>query len=490
MAKVLLMDDQMTMVQMVGELLRADGHQVFPFTNGSSAADSLATVAPELVLANLSSEKARSFGTSILQKAAALNPPALVLMIIPAGSLELALEFMKKGAYDYLFKPFTLDELKLRVQRALSHRSALSENVFFRRQLQSKYQFSEIVGSSLAMGDLMKILERVSETDSPILISGAAGTGKELAARAVHFNSRRRFAPFLMASCQLVPEHLLESELWGCRKGALPGNTGEKQGLFLEADGGTVLLDHIDALSLSLQNRLLRVIHDKEVRRIGDAEPISLDVRILAATEQPLSQKVAAGHFREDLFQMLNAVSIVLPKLCDRIEDVPLLISHFLEQRVHSRSRQPFAMTREAIDLCCGYDWPGNITELENAINRACAVSVDGTIVPSDLPAAVQRLAPGVHLDKPIPRPIAHAPAGPAPIGVLSNPVVPTLLSKSETPVQGDSLIPLKQYLRDQELTYLHHTLEQVGGSKERAAELLGISLATIYRKLSEPAGV
>lgn len=487
MAKVLLMDDQMTMVQMVSELLRTEGHQVFPFTNIQPNADTLATLQPELIIANVSTDRARALALTLAQKARSLNPPAVVILIIPAGALELAIDAMKKGVYDYLHKPFTLDELKLRVQRALSYRAALSENVFFRRQLQSKYQFSEIIGTSPTMLELVNVLERVSETDSPILLQGASGTGKELAARAVHFNSRRRFAPFISASCQHLPEHLLESELWGSRKSTVAGNVAQKPGLFLEADGGTVLLDHIDALSTSLQSRLVRIIQDKEVRRPGESDPIALDIRILAATEQSLEQKVAAGTFREDLYNDLKTFSVALPRLRDRLEDVPLLISHFLAQRIHARSGQPFMISRDAVELCCGYDWPGNVTELEHAMQRACTLSKDGVITIGDLPAPIQRLHAGADLVIGFDEPSAAPVEIPAASAVrLNNPMVPTLLSVAESS-PGESLVPLKQFLRGQELTYLHHTLAQVGGSKERAAELLGISLATIYRKLSEP---
>jgi DNA-binding NtrC family response regulator len=486
MAKVLLVDEEITLVQMVAEVLRADGHQVIPFTQGTSAAEALANLLPELVIANLCSERTRTTALTILQKARCLNPPAVSLMITASGALETAIECLKKGAYDYLERPFALDELKLRVQRALSYHEAISENAFLRRQLQSRYQFKEIVAGSPQMLEVLKTVERVADTDSSVFICGGPGTGKELIARTVHFNSRRRFAPFKAVSCSVIPEELLESELFGYRKGAFGGHVQEKQGLLEEADGGTVLLEQIGGLSALLQVRLLRVLQDRELRRVGDNEAIPLDIRILAANDQPLEQQILAGRFREDLYRGLSVVPIVLPDLSERREDIPLLVSHFLEEKVHSRSGQSYVITREALDACGRYCWPGNVRELETAIERACAICTDSMIRVPDLPVPVQRLAPvsePVHANGK-----DHGLTAPtiSPVNGASDRVPPAAADDFSV-LQPAELVPLKDFLRGQELTYLHRTLAQVGGSKEKAAELLGISLATIYRKLSEP---
>src|SRR6267143_2135006 len=273
MAKVLLADDEITMVQMVTEVLRADGHEVFPFTSGNAALEAIETVAPELVVTDLYLDKTRAQGLEILQKARSLNPPAIAIVITGFGSIDTAVEAMKRGAYDYLEKPFKLDELKLCIQRALSYNDAISENAYLRKQLKKKYQFSQIVGAAAKMQDVFKMIERVADTDSTILILGESGTGKELVAKALHFNSRRQFAPFVPINCSALPEHLLESELFGHRRGAFTGAITDKKGLFQEADGGTIFLDEVGSMSPMLQSRLLRVLQEREVRRVGENLP-------------------------------------------------------------------------------------------------------------------------------------------------------------------------------------------------------------------------
>ncbi|MDB6038166.1 MAG: Two component, sigma54 specific, transcriptional regulator, Fis family, partial [Verrucomicrobiales bacterium] len=295
MAKVLLVDDEVTMVQMVTEMLRAEGHEVFPFTNSNAALAALETVDPELVITDLYLDKTRAHGLDILKKARSLNSPALVIMITGFGSIETAVEAMKQGAYDYLEKPFKLEELRLCVQRALSYNDAVSENVYLKKQLRKKYQFNQIIGSSQPMHDVFKMVERVADTDSTILILGESGTGKELVARALHFNSRRQFAPFVPVNCSALPENLLESELFGHRKGAFTGAINDKKGLFQEADAGTIFLDEIGSMSPLLQSRLLRVLQEKEVRRVGDNVPVYVNVRVLAATNEPLEEKIKEG---------------------------------------------------------------------------------------------------------------------------------------------------------------------------------------------------
>src|SRR5687767_2302349 len=341
MAKVMLADDEVTMVQMVTELLRAEGHEVFPFTNGSAALEALETVAPELVITDLYLDKTRAQGIDILHKARSLNPPGVVIVITGFGTIETAVEAMKKGAFDYLEKPFKLDELKLCVQRALSYNEAISENVYLRKQLKKKYQFNQIIGTAQKMMDLFKMIERVADTDSTILILGESGTGKELVAKALHFNSRRQFAPFVPINCSALPENLLESELFGHRKGSFTGAINDKKGLFQEAEGGTIFLDEIGTMSPMLQSRLLRVLQEREVRRVGDNTPVYVNVRVVAATNEPLEKKMKAGGFREDLYYRLNVIPLNLPSLRERREDIPLLVTHFLRNKLNSHNGHP-----------------------------------------------------------------------------------------------------------------------------------------------------
>src|SRR2546427_5288421 len=404
MAKVLLADDEVTMVQMVTELLRAEGHEVVPFTNGNAASEAIETVAPELVITDLYLDKTRAQGIDILHKARSLNPPGVVIVITGFGTIETAVEAMKNGAYDYLEKPFKLDELKLCIQRALSYSTAISENVYLRKQLKKKYQFSQITGASAKMQEVFKMIERVADTDSTILILGESGTGKELVAKALHFNSRRQFAPFIPVNCSALPENLLESELFGHRKGAFTGAISDKKGLFQEADGGTIFLDEVGSMPPPLQSRLLRVLQEREVRRVGDNTPVFVNVRVVAASNEPLEKRIKEGTFREDLYYRLNVIPIPLPSLRERRDDIPLLVAHFLKDKAHPRSKRPLQLTRQAMEMLCAYDWPGNVRELENAIERAATLCEGEIIRTDDLPpslvAAVKPINPALESEE------------------------------------------------------------------------------------------
>src|SRR5205809_7973743 len=391
MAKVLLADDEVTMVQMVTELLRAEGHEVFPYTNFKDAVAALETHTPEIVVTDLYLDKTRAHGLEIVQKARALSPPAVVIVITGFGSIETAVDAMKNGAFDYLEKPFKLDELKLCVQRALAYKAAVTETAYLRKQLKKKYQFSQIIGTSPPMQEVFKLIERVADTDTTILVLGESGTGKELVARALHYNSRRQFAPFVPVNCSALPESLLESELFGHRKGAFTGAINDKKGLFQEADGGTIFLDEVGSMSPMLQSRLLRVLQEREVRRVGDNVPVYVNVRVVAATNEPLEKRIKEGTFREDLYYRLNVIPIHLPSLAERRDDLPLFVAHFLKDKVHPRTGQPFQITRQAMEVLCAHDWPGNVRELENAIERACALSEDHIFRVSDLPPVLHK---------------------------------------------------------------------------------------------------
>jgi DNA-binding NtrC family response regulator len=486
MARVLVADDEVTMVQMITELLRGEGHEVFPFTNGNAALEAIEAQAPELVITDLNLEKSRTQGLDILQRARTLHPPAVVIVITGFATVETAVEAMKKGAYDYLQKPFKLGDFKACVQRALSYNEAVSENVYLRKQLREKYRFTQIVGNSPTMQEVFKLIERVADTDSTVLILGASGTGKELVARALHFNSRRQFAPFIPVNCSALPEHLLESELFGHRKGAFTGAIIDKKGLFQEADAGTIFLDEIGSMPATLQGRLLRVLQDREVRRVGDNTPIYVNVRVLAATNEPLEKKIKEGSFREDLYYRLNVIPIRLPSLRERPEDVPLTVAHFLKKKLHPGTGQPYQITRQAMTALCAYEWPGNVRELQNVIERACTLCEGDVIQFGDLPQAVQQQAPADAA-------AASAPLGSARLAPLPADAVYPLLGSDEPNGQAAQtggamreLEPLKDFIREQEQAYIHRALAQTGGDKEKAAELLGISLATLYRKLAE----
>ncbi len=392
---------------------------------------------------------------------------------------------MKNGAYDYLEKPFKLDELNLCIQRALSYNEAISENLYLRKQLKKKYQFSQIIGTSPKMQDVFKMIERVADTDSTILILGESGTGKELVARALHFNSRRQFAPFIPVNCSALPENLLESELFGHRKGSFTGAVNDKKGLFQEADGGTIFLDEVGSMSPMLQSRLLRVLQEREVRRVGDNTPSYINVRVLAATNEPLEKKMKDGSFREDLYYRLNVIAVDLPSLRERREDIPLLVAHFLRDKVNPRNGLPIQITRQAMQALSAHDWPGNVRELENAIERAATLCEENVIQVADLPPALARDLAQQGIQSAGSREIAELPMASGASPKMSPPgsaASPANAAASNTAADQ----PLKDFLREQEIAYLNRVLAQTGGDKEKAALLLGVSLATLYRKLSE----
>jgi two-component system, NtrC family, response regulator AtoC len=476
MAKVLVVDDEITMIQITAELLRAEGHEVFPCSNVDAAMAVLETQKPELVITDLYLEKSKPVGLTVLAKARANNPPPVVIVITGYATVQTAVEAMKTGAFDYLQKPFNLEDFKLTIRRALSYNQAVSENAYLKKQLKQQYRFDQIVGLSPKMQEVFKMVERVADTDSTVLILGESGTGKELIARALHFNSRRQFAPFVPINCAALPENLLESELFGHCKGSFTGALNDKKGLFEEADGGTIFLDEIGSMPSLLQSRLLRVLQDREVRRVGENTPIHVNVRVLAATNEPLEKRIKEGTFREDLYYRLNVIPILLPPLRDRKDDIPLLVARFLRDKVHPRCGKPYQVTRQAMAALTAYHWPGNVRELENAIERSAVLS-DTEIIKTD------------SLSAHIAEPQRIAPVEP---GVTDTKFF-TLPEQEELEASGRSagapanstLTSLKQFMRDQELTYINRALSQANGDKEKAAQILGVSLATLYRRLS-----
>lgn len=483
-----MVDDEPNTVKLVTDLLRREGHEVRGYTSGQEALEGLNTDGPELVIVDLNLEKSPVQGLDVLQRARRMHPPAVVIVITAFGTVQTAVEAMKKGAFDYIEKPFKLDELRLGVQRALTYNQAVSENLYLRRQLRDFPQSHPILGASPAMQKVRDLIERVADTDSTVLILGESGTGKELVARALHFRSRRQFAPFIPINCSALPEALLESELFGHCKGAFTGALHDKKGLFQEADGGTILLDEIGLMPPLLQSRLLRVLQDREVRRVGDNTPLYVNVRVIAATNAPLEEKLKDGSFRQDLFYRLNVIPIRLPPLRERREDIPLLVAHYLKARPNPQTGQPLRMdSPEVRRALCAYDWPGNVRELQNVMERARVLCDGGRIELSDLPPALQEFATRA---TDVAESWACEPHPPAPAGTeaaLAAEAPPPGLDPLATTKLGPSasLGSLKDFVREQELGYLARALAQTGGDKEKASQLLGISLATLYRKLA-----
>ncbi len=482
MAKVLLVDDELTMLQMVSDILRHEGHEVLPVSSPQAAFSALAGETPDLVITDLCFDRHSSAGLEIVKQARQMIPPPVVVVVTGFGSIETAVEAMRCGAFDYLAKPFKVDEFTICVQRALSYNAAVTETAFLRKQLRKKYQFSQIVGNSSAMLDVFKMIERVAETDSTVLILGESGTGKELVARALHFNSRRQQAPFIPVNCSALPESLLESELFGHKRGSFTGALSDKKGLFEAANGGTIFLDEVGSMSPLLQSRLLRVLQEREVRRVGENTPVYVNVRVVAASNEPIEDKMKGGSFREDLFYRLNVIPIRLPSLRERRDDIPLLVAHFVKNKTPPRAGRPLQITRRAVDILTQYDWPGNVRELENAIERA-AVLCDGNLIrAADLPQTVLSKVKTAVASEPEEAAVLPITAAERlfPAGASGGP-------GADAPASQDlqSLPPLKVFLRQQEQAYLNRVIEACKGDKEQAAIQLGVSLATLYRKLA-----
>lgn len=332
------------------------------------------------------------------------------------------------------------------------------------------------------------MVERVADTDSTVLILGESGTGKELVAKALHYNSRRQLGAFIPVNCSALPENLLESELFGHRKGSFTGAIHDKKGLFQEADGGTIFLDEVGSMPPVLQSRLLRVLQEREVRRVGDTVPTYVNVRVVAATNEPLERKIKEGTFREDLYYRLNVIPIHLPSLRDRRDDIPLLVAHFLKDKVHARANKPMQITKAAMEVLFAHDWPGNVRELENAIERACALSETQVLQVCDLPPTLHRYSNECSSDTVIE---TRSGGPPSNFVVLNQALFPTVSSEGRSastaesdPGGASTVVPLKNFIRLQELAYLNRALSLAGGDKQKAAEMLGVSLATLYRKL------
>jgi len=449
MARILIIDDDPAMVSVISEICHERGHQTLAFNSGQKAIENLATNAPQLVITDLKMDKVG--GLEILRECREVLPQTPVILITAYAKVDTALEAMKLGAYDYITKPFKVDELQLTIQRALDHQSDRREIRNLRQIVKEKYRFENIIGTSVRMQEVYNLIAKVADTDSTILIQGESGTGKELVARALHFNSVRQHQPFVAINCSALPENLLESELFGHKKGAFTGAVQDKIGLFEEAEMGTIFLDEINSMALSLQTKLLRVLQERQIRRVGDTKSIPINVRVLAATNEPLMDLTKSGTFREDLYYRLCVIPIEMPALRERLDDIPLLVSHFLAKNAAQTGTEAKKIDPKSIESLQAYRWPGNVRELENAIERACALCDEGTIQPHDLPPQVLRQA-----------------GAPVSTGSTTLPVGRTL----------------DDYIREQERAFIDETIKVNGANREKAAKMLGISMATLYRKL------
>ncbi len=439
--RVLVVDDEQSMRELLEIVLRREGYDVVIADNGRAAVSALESQPVDLLISDI--KMPDMSGVDVLRAARGIDPDILAIMITAFASTETAVEALRLGAHDYISKPFKVDELKLRVRKALERVRLQQENLILKRTLNSSHQFCNIIGRSDAMLAVFRLVETVATTNSTILITGESGTGKELVARAVHFNSLRRERPFVALNCGALTETLLESELFGHMRGSFTGAASNKKGLIEVAERGTIFLDEIGDMSPMMQVKLLRVLQERKFRRVGGTEEVDADIRIIAATNHDLAKLVAEGKFREDLYYRINVIPVHLPALRERRDDIPLLADHFLARYCEQMAKNLTGISAEAMRHLSAYDWPGNIRELENVIERAVALEQTPTILPDSLPGHVVGQGP---------RPGTQAVALP------------------------DEGIDLEQHVQGVEREYIAQALRRAGGVQVKAAELLGMS--------------
>jgi DNA-binding NtrC family response regulator len=387
-AKILLADDEPGQREMLAGFLRHEGYEVCEVPDGTAAVDQARRGGIDLVL--LDHRMPRMSGLEALGQLRKLNPETEVVLITAFGNVEDAVQAVKNGASDYLTKPVDLDRLRLVVRRALEHRTLLRENRQLREKLAGGPRFASIVGTSGAMEEALNTVARVAPTEATVLITGESGTGKELIARAIHDASGRSGGPFVPVHCAALAQSVLESELFGHEKGAFTGADRRRAGRFEAAEGGTFFLDEVSEIPPAVQVKLLRVLQERQIERVGSNSPLPIDVRLVASTNRDLRAEIAAGRFREDLFYRLAVVRIFLPPLRARREDVPRLVEHFLAKHATAGTHEVRGISREAMDALLRYDYPGNVRELENLIQSGIVLSRDDTLTTDDLPPAVR----------------------------------------------------------------------------------------------------
>ena len=446
MTKILVVDDELSIVEVLKTVLKRNGYSVTATDNGDSALQILKAEKFELMISDIRMKPMD--GLELLINAKEIQPSLSVIMMTAYATIETAVETMKAGAYDYVCKPFKIDELLLTVERAVNYQKVFKENQDLKKTLQTKYHFKNLIGDSSQMQSVYNVIQKVSKTDTTVLIRGESGTGKELVSKAIHYSSSRSDRPIVAVNCAALPSTLLESELFGYNKGAFTGAVKDKEGLFESAGGGTIFLDEIGSIPVTMQMKLLRVLQEKTIRRVGGTKDVAVDVRIISATNEDLEAKIKDGSFREDLFYRLSVIPVDLPSLRERKEDIPLLVVHFLKD-FNAHENTNAEILPDALRALLAYDWPGNVRELENVIRRAATLCDNDMINLEDLPPKIQDVNPADNYT-------------------------------SGVNYRGHSL---KNYLREKEKEYIQKVLEVAGGEKEKAADMLGVSLATFYRK-------
>ena len=440
--KIMIIDNEEGLCRMMEAVLMDDGHAVRSFSDPLEAVELFRPGIWDLVITDI--KMPGIDGLEVLQRVKAAEPDIQVIMITAFATVEMSIQALRRGAYDMLTKPFEPDELLFRVRNALSHNELLSENQQLRQELAGKFNFTNIIGASGALQKLLDKVEKVAVRDTSVLITGESGTGKELIAQALHYNSPRQEKPFIAINCGAIPDSVLESELFGHKKGSFTGADGDKEGLLKAADGGSLFLDEIGNLPLNVQKTLLRFLQEQEFLRIGDTQPTRVDVRLISATNSDLDKGVEQGSFREDLFYRLNVINLHLPPLRERQADIPLLAAHFIGRQNEKFKTSISGLSPEAQRAAGEYSWPGNIRQLKHVI-EACMTIESGQQI------SLETLAQFIETD-----------------GCPSE--------------AADYTLALSRF----EVDYLHQLLRSVDGNIEEAARKAGMNMATIYRKLKK----
>jgi two-component system response regulator PilR (NtrC family) len=453
MSKILIVDDEQSMRDFLAIMLKKEGHEVVTAGNGSDALKAIQAEIFDLVITDV--KMPGMGGIEVLKTIKDISSETVVIMITAFATAETAVEAMKLGAYDYIIKPFKVDELKLIIQNSLEKRFLRKENILLKREIEFRAGFENFIGKSEPMQKVFSLIRQVADTNSTVLITGESGTGKELVAKAVHFSSPRKGGPFVTVNCGALPETLLESELFGYMKGAFTGAISNKQGLFEAANGGSIFLDEISATTLTLQIKLLRVLQEREFMRVGGTAPIKINVHVIAASNKDLRAEIAKGTFREDLYYRLNVIPIHLPPLRERREDIPLLTDYFLNKlgRTDGEKKRIKRIDPEALKVLMNHNWPGNVRELENTIERLVIMTPDDTIRLEHIADTIRSIHP--------------------PFDVIP----------SDIPDEG---LNMEELLENAERTLLRKALEKSGGVKTEAARLLGLSFRSFRHRLQK----
>jgi two-component system, NtrC family, response regulator AtoC len=446
MAKILVVDDEKNMRWALERALKAQGYEVYQAEDGKQGLEAALHIRPELVILDL--KMPEMDGLAVLTALKEQAPEIMVVMITAHGSTASAVEAMKLGAYDYINKPFDIDELKLVVAKALEVENLKATVQRLEHEVKERYSFQNIIGKGQVIQSIFALIERIADTNATVLIQGESGTGKELVARALHYSSNRKINPFIQVNCAALPESLLESELFGHEKGAFTGAIAQRHGRFELANGGTIFLDEIGEISPQVQVKLLRVIQERSFERIGGQQTINIDVRVVAATNKDLAVEMREGRFREDLFYRLNVIPLHMPSLRERKEDIPLLIEHFLKK--YDPKRRISSVHPAALKLLVDYYWPGNVRELENTMERLAIVTPGATIEASDIPAEFRHSR------------------------VLPGPEVRFMMPESG--------LDLEQV----EKAFITQALELAQGNKSKAAKLLGLTRHTLLYRIEK----